>query len=981
MIGVHQGDGCVHPRMTIFGLFGHVLVNLCAILIFATFASADYPELRTYHVACDPDSLNHILENPDEDIYISCEFVYAGQVWHEARMRLRGDSSRGFPKKSFKVNFDADERFGDRDKVNLNAEWLDPSFCQEYLSYDFFRRAGLDASRAWFVKFYINEEYMGVYVDVEQVDEHFLAGVALDNASSLYKATYDGAMLRADEKLDSLWEKKTNEDAGFYDLAELRRWVNTVPEERFYDELGSVFDREQLARHMAVNTLIANSSTYYHNYYLVHDLNPDGRWRIIPWDMDRSFRYWGTFNSKPEYYFSSTESMYAVNPLVMRCFSDDQMRDEIFSHVVNLADSLITAEYYEPLIFHLDSLLTDAVLEDDKKKFSYAEFEDRLLNIPDEVLERADFMRSTILNGPYPFTLNPGQVSPSGVQLSWSRSDVPGDVQANYSVYVADNTGFYEAQIHDVGLDTFLVLSTLPDSTWYWYPIAEANGFVTRSSQQYEGFFSKPSVEDQHQLETDITGTVQLNPENGPLWITEDVTVHEGAILILQPGMHLAIAEGASLVVNGNLRFEGTENDPISFGSITPESESGQLVVHGWLGRMTASHLVIDAASTGGLIHVEAGANATLDSCEMDFHWGSGIILNDGSLDMTASRITCRTNPAILQQSGRLFIEQSSITSTSTSAELVMIDISSSDVDIRESELYGTEGTLLRLRGGSSTLTVTGSLLLGGTTALSLSNVLDGTVTNTRISLSERAMSVGDHVTMDIYNSTISRCGTGVELSEEYWSNSHVNLLNTVFYRSDRVTYPYPNNAVNIAYCFVDNDFYTWMGKVTGDPGVIDAWNGNWVTTSLSPLIDAGWGTGHPEFDLLGRPRVDTPSALNRGAGEIDYVDIGQYEYYEGFVPEPPEPDPDFFIAYPNPNSGIVHFMFDSIDGANAQLRITNVLGQLVYKAAIAGIDRGRQTLVWQGLDQYGNDVGSGMYFCTLERNSGSQTVRVVVLK
>ncbi|RQV99670.1 hypothetical protein EH220_01110, partial [bacterium] len=199
-------------------------------------------ELRDYYITVDPGDLEEILANPYEDIYIDCVFAYEGFIWEDARIRLRGESSREYPKKSYKINFDADNRFGARDKINLISCWTDPSFIREHLSYDAYARAGLPASRTWFARFFVNGVYFGLFLDVEQVDEHFLDYTDLPDDGTLFKASEAGALLTAYEDIEALWEQETNASLGFDSLIALREWIDECPSKRFERLLERKFD-------------------------------------------------------------------------------------------------------------------------------------------------------------------------------------------------------------------------------------------------------------------------------------------------------------------------------------------------------------------------------------------------------------------------------------------------------------------------------------------------------------------------------------------------------------------------------------------------------------------------------------------------------------------------------------------------------------------------------------------------------------------
>ena len=92
--------------------------------------------------------------------------------------RLRGNTSRNAEKKSFKVAFNAfvqGQKWNGLEKMNLNGEHNDVSIMRSRLSNQILASAGLPCSRTSYVKTYINEEYKGLYINVEHIDDEFLS--------------------------------------------------------------------------------------------------------------------------------------------------------------------------------------------------------------------------------------------------------------------------------------------------------------------------------------------------------------------------------------------------------------------------------------------------------------------------------------------------------------------------------------------------------------------------------------------------------------------------------------------------------------------------------------------------------------------------------------------------------------------------------------------------------------------------------------
>ena len=144
------------------------------------FDNANVPRID---ITIHPDSLFEILKpgNEESDHEFPAIFTFnngsATYTVENVGFRLRGNTSRYSAKKSFKVSFnsyDKSQKFFGLEKMNLNGEHNDPSIARSKICWDMFREYSIIVSRSNYVRLYINQEYRGVYINMEHVDEEYV---------------------------------------------------------------------------------------------------------------------------------------------------------------------------------------------------------------------------------------------------------------------------------------------------------------------------------------------------------------------------------------------------------------------------------------------------------------------------------------------------------------------------------------------------------------------------------------------------------------------------------------------------------------------------------------------------------------------------------------------------------------------------------------------------------------------------------------
>ena len=145
------------------------------------------------------------------------------------------------------------------------------------------------------------------------------------------------------------------------------------------------------------------------------------------------------------------------------------------------------------------------------------------------------------------------------------------------------------------------------------------------------------------------------------------------------------------------------------------------------------------------------------------------------------------------------------------------------------------------------------------------------------------------------------------------------------------------------------------------------------------PLEPDGNG---PTLELI-NPEYDNTLAVS-WASSIDYGSPGMQntaylasDVAENIIPETTSMLP----AYPNPFNGAVTIPLELATPINASIIIYNLLGERITDIPINHLRPGHHTLVWQGRNQLGHSVGTGIYFVRLQTENTRSVQKLIYLK
>jgi len=802
-----------------------------------------------YFLTCDPDSFAAIYDHWWLDHEIPCTVTAEGQTWPECRLRIRGDSSRQYPKKSLKIKSDGDDFVGGNDVLNFNADWLDRSYLRTVLATRLFERAGVPCFTAAHARLHLNGHFLGLYIRVQNMDEDFLTAQGLDPAGNLYKATRDGASLTPEENVHALWEKKTNEGESWDDLEALIADLAAVSDAEFAGWADTALAVDEVISALACNTLLGNGSTYYHNYYMFHDVG--GAWSIFPWDLDKTFAAYGSIYP----YHRTSSSVLRDNPLPEHVFVNPETFDAYHTRVDELLATTFNTDFYDPLIDSLRASIEPSVAVDysddvsSTSAWSLYVGQERSIGI----LSRTNSIRDQLDHAPRVCRLDRmGQSVQDSVTLTWHPARDPDGEAVTYSLRYSRDIQFpAENTVSHTGLvDTVFTLPLIPaDGEYFWQIDATdgGGGHATQGTDSYNQFtVARGTV-----LVPEITADTVLTAADSPYFVDRGLLVAEGALLTIEAGTELRIAAGNSIIVAGRLQANGTDTDPILFTRDLENEAWGAICFHDADGPSSLSGVTIRGASRDGVDPLRQAAisswrtdleldHVTFDQCEQS------VYAVEASLTVRHCQfLPTNTAETLKVQIGTVTIEFCSFWQTASVADAVDLDVIDNGI-IRECHFHGL--------GHGDDLIDLGSAC---TDFQIIDNVLSGA--------SDKGVSVGETSTVTLTGNVIIDCGVGVAIKEGStgildhntfhgnevalqvrektagWGGSHAEVVNTILASSTEAETEVDDlSTLVVSYSLSDSETLPGQGNLLADPRFVAPLTGDFRLQFDSPCIDTG---------------------------------------------------------------------------------------------------------------------------------------------
>ncbi|MDX1699533.1 MAG: CotH kinase family protein, partial [Melioribacteraceae bacterium] len=268
----------------------------------------DDSEVAVIKITMDQNDLEWMFSNSHSDSMHLARVHFKNsqidEIVDSVGIRIRGNTSRESFKKSLKLSFNTFIRGGkfySLEKLNLNGEHNDPSIARSKICWDFFNAIGIKSSRAAHAAVYMNDQYYGLYISVEHIDENFVSKNYDDDTGNLWKCLFgadlnyissDPNSYKIGSVENRVYDLKTNRSADDYSkLAELIDFINNSDHQDFQQQISQKINLLETLQYFAFNILSGSWDDYWalsNNYYLYHEPSYD-IFHLIPYDYDNTF--------------------------------------------------------------------------------------------------------------------------------------------------------------------------------------------------------------------------------------------------------------------------------------------------------------------------------------------------------------------------------------------------------------------------------------------------------------------------------------------------------------------------------------------------------------------------------------------------------------------------------------------------------------------------------------------------------------------
>ncbi|HXI52361.1 MAG TPA: CotH kinase family protein, partial [Candidatus Saccharimonadales bacterium] len=220
---------------------------------------------------------------------------YDGELYDNIYMELRGNTSASYNKKSHRLEFNRNHEFrhpgpgGRVRKSSLLAEYVDPAYLRQHLSFWLLDKIGVPSPFDYPVRVQMNGQFYSLAFHNDVIGQEQVERLGYDPRGALYKAV--GTAEPSFYSTGSFQKLEPDNDTSRTDYLSLVNGINNAS--AIEVRRATVFDQmdvPEVINYLAGARWTSENDDVWANMSIYRDTFGDQLWRIIPFDMNAS---WG----------------------------------------------------------------------------------------------------------------------------------------------------------------------------------------------------------------------------------------------------------------------------------------------------------------------------------------------------------------------------------------------------------------------------------------------------------------------------------------------------------------------------------------------------------------------------------------------------------------------------------------------------------------------------------------------------------------
>ncbi|MHC4851062.1 MAG: CotH kinase family protein, partial [Planctomycetota bacterium] len=341
-------------------------------------------EMRLYFQQ--PNYWQLMLNNYSSKTEIEADLKVDGITYKRVGVRFRGNTSyKRLPpsseKRGFNIRLDSNipgqDLYG-YDHLNLNNGYHDPTFMREVVLYQIARRY-MSAPKANFVKVYLNDNYWGIYINVQQPNKDMMDEWYRDGSGNRYRGfpsqfPFDRAALiwlgSTVAPYKTAYEFKKGDGT---DLLKLITVLNQTPQNQLQTELPKIWSVDQGYWYCICMNVMLQTDSYIgtgKDHFLYHDPFHD-IFHIFPFDVNENLGGEGFANPNLSPFYNTTNSK---RPILSQTMQFARWKARYIAHYRTVVEQSFSWQEIGGLVTKYQKMIANDVAADTKKIYTTAQF-------------------------------------------------------------------------------------------------------------------------------------------------------------------------------------------------------------------------------------------------------------------------------------------------------------------------------------------------------------------------------------------------------------------------------------------------------------------------------------------------------------------------------------------------------------------------------------------------------------------------------